>query len=230
MLSVQDDLLALPPTRLLGAKPPRGVLRRRLGKPPNHYHHHRFPIPQPAGPIYITATIRRPGRRPADRDAHLQHTASRRPGLARRSGRGQPLGVHPGTVLSGLNYFKNRTDPVALADDKYPEWLWRCLDVQKKHDDATTDDAADEFSKSKKQRRAAAKRQRAIQSRLEADGNLEALAPKIPLQQQSINMPGNEDGTDEGAIAAVEAREELRKAMRKERKAKIKESNYLKSM
>lgn len=29
---------------------------------------------------------------------------------------------------------------------------------------------------------------------------------------------------------AVEKREELRKAMRKERKAKIKESNYLKSM
>jgi large subunit ribosomal protein L54 len=29
---------------------------------------------------------------------------------------------------------------------------------------------------------------------------------------------------------AVEKREELRKAMRRERKAKIKESNYLKSM
>lgn len=32
------------------------------------------------------------------------------------------------------------------------------------------------------------------------------------------------------AILAVEKREELRKAMRKERKAKIKEDNYLKSM
>ena len=63
-----------------------------------------------------------------------------------------------------------------------------------------------------------------------AEGNLEALAPKIPLQQQSINMPGNEDGTAEGAVAAAAAREGLRKAMRKERKAKIKESNYLKSM
>ncbi|KAK8088929.1 mitochondrial 54S ribosomal protein YmL37 [Apiospora hydei] len=135
-----------------------------------------------------------------------------------------------GTVLTGLNYFKNQTDPVALADDKYPEWLWRCLDVQKKTDDATADDAADEFSKSKKQRRLAAKRQRALEARLMAEGNLEALAPKIPLQQQSINMPGNEDGTAEGAVAAAAAREELRKAMRKERKAKIKESNYLKSM
>lgn len=63
-----------------------------------------------------------------------------------------------------------------------------------------------------------------------AEGNLEALAPKIPLQQQSINMPGNEEGTVAGAVSAVAAREELRKAMRKERKFKIKESNYLKSM
>jgi large subunit ribosomal protein L54 len=85
-------------------------------------------------------------------------------------------------------------------------------------------------AKSKKQRRLAAKRQRALEARLLAEGNLEALAPKIPLQQQSINLPGNEDGTPEGALVAVAAREELRKAMRKERKAKIKEANYLKSM
>ena len=50
-----------------------------------------------------------------------------------------------GTVLTGLNYFKNMTDPLALSDDKYPEWLWRCLDVQKKADDAAADDGADEF-------------------------------------------------------------------------------------
>lgn len=175
-----------------------------------------------------------------------------------------------GTVLTGLNYFKNQTDPVALADEKYPEWLWSCLEVQKKTDDATADDAADEFcmspsvltlfsiyyyntlmylsfyqrynfaiqkltmspstAKSKKQRRLAAKRQRTLEARLMAEGNLEALAPKVPLQQQSINMPGNEEGTAEGAVAAAAAREDLRKAMRKERKAKIKESNYLKSM
>jgi large subunit ribosomal protein L54 len=43
-------------------------------------------------------------------------------------------------------------------------------------------------------------------------------------------MPVNEAGTVEGAVAAQDAREELRRAMRRERKAKIKESNYLKSM
>ncbi|KAI0117038.1 mitochondrial ribosomal protein L37-domain-containing protein [Daldinia grandis] len=135
-----------------------------------------------------------------------------------------------GTILTGLNYFKNRTDPVALADDAYPAWLWNCLEVQKKADEEADDDAGDEFSKSKKQRRLAAKRQRTMEARLLAEGNLEALAPKIPLQHQSINLPANEDGTTEGAIAAQKAREDLRKAMRKERRAKIKETNYLKSM
>ncbi|KAI4860330.1 mitochondrial ribosomal protein L37-domain-containing protein [Hypoxylon rubiginosum] len=135
-----------------------------------------------------------------------------------------------GTVLTGLNYFKNQTDPVALPDDAYPTWLWDCLDVQKKADEGADEDAGDEFSKSKKQRRLAAKRQRVLEARLLAEGNIEALAPKIPLQHQSINLPANEEGTTEGALAAQQARENLRSAMRKERKAKIKESNYLKSM
>lgn len=51
-------------------------------------------------------------------------------------------------MLTGLNYFKNRTDPVALADDAYPTWLWKCLDVQKKADDDADDEAGDEFCKS----------------------------------------------------------------------------------
>ncbi|KAI1113628.1 mitochondrial ribosomal protein L37-domain-containing protein [Nemania sp. NC0429] len=135
-----------------------------------------------------------------------------------------------GTVLSGLNYFKNQQDPIALADSAYPDWLWGCLDVQKKADTGEADEAGDEFSKSKKQRRAAAKRQRVLEAKLLAEGNLEALAPKIPLHHQTINLPANKAGTAEGAVAAVGAREELRRAMRRERKAKIKESNYLKSM
>lgn len=135
-----------------------------------------------------------------------------------------------GTVLTGLNYFKNKTDPVALADDAYPEWLWRCMDVTRKAEDGADEDAGDEFSKSKKQRKLAARRARAAEARALAEGNLDALMPKIPLQEQSINLPGNDDGTVEGSIEAAAAREELRRAMRKERKAKIREDNYLKSM
>ncbi|OAA68601.1 ribosomal protein l37, mitochondrial [Niveomyces insectorum RCEF 264] len=141
-----------------------------------------------------------------------------------------------GTVLTGLNYLKGQTDPVALRDDEYPPWLWNCLEVMKK---ATTDeeaDAGDEFSKSKKQRRMAAKRQRDFEAKILASGDLTALAPKIPLQHQSINLPvvdaaGGGSALDlDNALLAAAKRKELRVAQRKERRAKIKESNYLRSM
>lgn len=175
-----------------------------------------------------------------------------------------------GTVLNGINYFKGKTDPVALKDDEYPEWLWSCLDLKKTADAAEDADAGDEWcmldstfltslnpplfivrlfcvfhdmldlgltrsrltytAKSKKQRRLAAKRQRALEAKILASGDLSALAPKVPLQQQTINLPGSPGGTPEEAFVAAGKREELRKAMRKERKAKIKEDNYLKSM
>ncbi|KYK55633.1 hypothetical protein DCS_07596 [Drechmeria coniospora] len=135
-----------------------------------------------------------------------------------------------GTVLNGLNYMKGGQDPVAMKDEDYPEWLWSCLDVMKKSSDAADETAGDEFSKSKKQRRLAAKRQKTLEAKLLAEGNLEALAPKVPLQHQSINLFGEEGGSVEHNMEAADKREELRKAMRKERKAKIKESNYLKSM
>ncbi|KAJ4295889.1 hypothetical protein N0V88_004591 [Collariella sp. IMI 366227] len=136
----------------------------------------------------------------------------------------------PGTPLNGLNYFKGKTDPVALADDAYPAWLWNCLEVQKKAASTTDADAGDEFSKSKKQRRLALKRQRLTEARLLASGDLEALVPKIPLQKQTLNLPAAEPGNLQEAVEAVDKREELRRAMRKERRAKIKESNYLKAM
>jgi len=76
----------------------------------------------------------------------------------------------------------------------------------------------------------AAKRKQKLEAQTLASGNLEALVPKIPFQQQSVNLPGAEKDGVEGAVFAADKREELRRAMRKERKAKIKESNYLKSM
>ncbi|KAK9439145.1 ribosomal protein subunit L37 [Metarhizium brunneum] len=135
-----------------------------------------------------------------------------------------------GTILAGLNYNKGGQDPVAKKDEEYPGWLWSCLDVMKKGADAADENAGDEFSKSKKQRKLAAKRQKALEAKLLAEGNLAALTPKIPIQHQSINLPGEEGGSVSDNIAAAEKREELRRAMRKERKAKIKEANYLKSM
>jgi large subunit ribosomal protein L54 len=56
--------------------------------------------------------------------------------------------------------------------------------------------------------------------------------PKIPLQKQTVNLSPAEGGGKnlQEAVEAVDKREELRKAMRKERRAKIKETNYLKTM
>ncbi len=85
-------------------------------------------------------------------------------------------------------------------------------------------------AKSKKQRRLALKRQRQQEARLLASGDLAALVPKVPLQKQTVNLPSAEPGNLTQAVEAAEAREELRRAMRKERRAGIRESNYLKSM
>ncbi len=74
------------------------------------------------------------------------------------------------------------------------------------------------------------KRQRKLEAKLLESGDIEALAPKIPLQHQTINLPGSEGAGVEDALLAAEKREELRRAMRKDRRAKIKEANYLKSM
>ncbi|KAF4123395.1 large subunit ribosomal protein L54 [Geosmithia morbida] len=134
-----------------------------------------------------------------------------------------------GTVITGLNYLKDGQDPVAMKDEDYPEWLWDCLSVMKRSD-AADDEAGDEFSKSKKQRKLAGKRKRAHDAKLLAEGDLEALEPKIPIQEQSINLPGNENGSVQDNIDASQARQALKRAMRIERKAKIKEANYLQSM
>lgn len=57
-----------------------------------------------------------------------------------------PLSSCPtGTVLQGLNYIKGKTDPVALPDEAYPEWLWKCLEVKKTADAAVDANAGDEF-------------------------------------------------------------------------------------
>ncbi|KAH0290671.1 hypothetical protein M436DRAFT_41512 [Aureobasidium namibiae CBS 147.97] len=133
--------------------------------------------------------------------------------------------VAAGTPLKGLNFVKGKNDPVALEDGEYPAWLWGIL---KKKGAEGSDGAAsvegDLFSKSKKQRRVAAKALRKQQLL-----NPEALAPKIPLHEQTIDLPAG-DGSLQGAIEAMEARDALTKSMRKNRRAKIKEANFLKAM
>ncbi|PHH52652.1 hypothetical protein CFIMG_001989RA [Ceratocystis fimbriata CBS 114723] len=135
-----------------------------------------------------------------------------------------------GTVLKGLNFLNGQQDPVALPDEAYPTWLWKCLEVKERVKDESEDLAAIEFSKSKKQRRIAAKKARQIEADMMASGDMSALAPKIPLHEQSINLPGSLEGGFDDSMEAAEARAKLKKALRKDRKAKIKEANYLNTM
>jgi large subunit ribosomal protein L54 len=55
------------------------------------------------------------------------------------------------------------------------------------------------------------------------------LEPKIPIYEQTIDLPAS-DGSLETAVSAGAAREELTKAMRGKRRADIKEKNFLKAM
>jgi large subunit ribosomal protein L54 len=59
--------------------------------------------------------------------------------------------------------------------------------------------------------------------------NPELLAPKIPIYEQTIDLPAG-NGSLEGAVEAAGARSELTKAMRDKRRASIKEANFLKAM
>ncbi|KAH7408365.1 mitochondrial ribosomal protein L37-domain-containing protein [Phaeosphaeria sp. MPI-PUGE-AT-0046c] len=130
--------------------------------------------------------------------------------------------IPAGTPLKGLNFEKNKQDPVALSDDEYPEWLWTILSRQEKSSEGAG--MGDLFSKSKKQRRLAAKRLRKEQAM-----NPGMLEPKVPLYEQTVDLPAG-DGSLEGAVRAQDARGELTKAMRDKRRADIKEKNFLKAM
>lgn len=33
--------------------------------------------------------------------------------------------------MKGINYIKGKDDPVAKAEEEYPEWLWKCLEKEK---------------------------------------------------------------------------------------------------
>jgi len=88
-----------------------------------------------------------PARLNASGEAPKLSTPTTEPGeeLAKPAPAAEPKSsCAAGTVLTGLNYFKNKQDPVALADDQYPEWLWRCLEYPEKVN-AAEDGAADEF-------------------------------------------------------------------------------------
>ncbi|QIW98029.1 hypothetical protein AMS68_003547 [Peltaster fructicola] len=177
-----------------------------------------------------TATNPRPNDKPAatSTSAAQPFTAGTTPKNAAPTSTASPKPRQPSSALAGLplrgiNYMKNQQDPIALEDHEYPDWLWEVLDKKEsKKDDL--DGEGDLFSKSAKQRRIAAKALRKQQLR---DPN--SMVPKVPLYEQTIDIYAG-DGTLEGAARANAARQELTKAMRDQRRNKIKETNFLKTM
>ncbi|KAI9654914.1 MAG: hypothetical protein M1829_000729 [Trizodia sp. TS-e1964] len=164
--------------------------------------------------------------------------------------------VRAGTPLVGLGFTKNNLDPIALEDHEYPAWLWECLG---KSDGGKTDgreERGDLFcktglsfshflleqiayqlptytvanvylleAKSKKQRQAAAKQLRKAEL-----ANPASFEPKIPIEEQTVDLLFDEQGSTQATLAAQALRGDLTKAMRKKRRASIKEANFLKGM
>ncbi|EPS41354.1 hypothetical protein H072_4746 [Dactylellina haptotyla CBS 200.50] len=126
--------------------------------------------------------------------------------------------VPAGTVLKGINFNKKLQDPIALPDEEYPEWLWKCLEDRRPRLTTTpqisAEDAADLYSKSKGRRKAAAKRIAAK----EAAGvdNLE-----VPADYKTEDMPSGSYEESQDAIM------EAKRASRARRRALIKEKNFL---
>jgi large subunit ribosomal protein L54 len=115
---------------------------------------------------------------------------------------------------------KGKTDPVAMEDHEYPDWLWDVLKPKKKEGEDAVD--ADLYSKSKSKR---AKAKKALKNKA-AQGEV---FEKVPLYEQTIDLPSG-DRTEAGALEAARARQELTKAMREKRRASIKEANFLRTM
>jgi hypothetical protein len=91
-------------------------------------------IPEPAAPILTTPTTPPAGE-----------AAPPKPAAEATAATAEPKSSCPaGTVLTGLNYFKGMQDPVALPDEAYPEWLWKCLELPPRPE-AASSTVADEF-------------------------------------------------------------------------------------
>ena len=165
--------------------------------------------------------------------------------------------VPEGAPLRGLNFLKNQGDPVAMADDHYPDWLWTCLDTEaetkRSGPGGTTAGGrvptslglhlgwdqnwsrADEHTSTDGWGRylvqAAKKKAKGSKSsRRKTSAEAESMEPSVPLEQQTVDLASNGRGNIEGALEAVDARDVLTKAMRVKRRAIIKESNFLEGM
>ena len=65
--------------------------------------------------------------------------------------------VPKGTVLQGLNIYRDQKAPVALDDAEYPPWLWTLLDQSQKEKNSADPDWVAEIEETKRDLRRARK-------------------------------------------------------------------------
>ena len=84
--------------------------------------------------------------KPADAEATpVELTTPLTPGPIKPGTEAQVVrsGTLAGTKLHNINYFKAKTDPVALEDSMYPEWLWAALDSSKASGGVSNEEVGD---------------------------------------------------------------------------------------
>ncbi|KAI9374744.1 mitochondrial ribosomal protein L37-domain-containing protein [Aspergillus egyptiacus] len=131
-----------------------------------------------------------------------------------------------GTVLDGINYFKNKPDLVALEDSEYPDWLWTLLDNPKKE---VKTGGVDPNTLNKKQRK---RYERKMAARAAT------LPPVIPVHHQATDITpapynrGEEAPSDllQEAAESLEKRTEVTKSAREARRKAIREANFLRGL
>ncbi|KAL3477503.1 mitochondrial ribosomal protein L37-domain-containing protein [Aspergillus californicus] len=137
-----------------------------------------------------------------------------------------PSSCPAGERMHGINYFKNKSDVVALEDSEYPEWLWTLLDNPKKE---AKRGGVDPSTLNKKQRKRYEKKMAARAA---------TLPPQIPVHHQGIDITPasyNRDTEVPGELLAqaeesLEKRSEIKKSQREARRKAIREDNFLRGI
>ncbi|KAJ5692214.1 hypothetical protein N7462_001637 [Penicillium macrosclerotiorum] len=138
-----------------------------------------------------------------------------------------PSSCPAGTKMSGLNYFKNKPDVIAMEDSEYPDWLWDLLGDASKQS-KTDKGGVDVSTLNKKQRKRYEKKLAARTG---------PIAPKIPAHHHADDItPASYNRTapaEDNLAEATEGlgkRQEVIKSAREARRKAIKESNFLRGL
>jgi large subunit ribosomal protein L54 len=114
-----------------GARPPRFAARATPTPPPTRRNASNaaatqpFTVPPAMSPSGVDAAAA------ATADSAGEHSPAAAVALS---------SVPGGTVLRGLNIYRDKQDPVAMEDAEYPQWLWKVLELRGADGEASPDE------------------------------------------------------------------------------------------